>query len=85
MDKIGSKIDYRDGCHIWKGTMVKKKFPYYNSKNVRKFIWDKNENEISQQEIIRMTCKNENERCVNIEHMYLHSTEKTPWWARWRM
>jgi len=77
MDKIGSKIDYRDGCHIWKGTMVKKKFPYYNSKNVRKFIWDKNENEISQQEIIRMTCKNENERCVNIEHMYLHSTEKT--------
>lgn len=36
---IKTKIIHKYGCHVWSGTLVNKAIPYYNGKNVQKFIW----------------------------------------------
>ena len=72
---IKSKIIYKDNCHIWTGTHVKGVIPYYNTKNVQKFLWSKLNPPLRKKiDCIRTTC--ENFSCVNINHMYIYTIPK---------
>jgi len=69
---IQSKIVHENGCHLWKGTLVKNITPYFNGKNVQKFLWSMSNTPLREKvECIRMTCGNG--QCVNIDHMYVYT------------
>lgn len=71
-EMMKSKIHYDKGCHLWTGTLVKGVNPYYNNKNVKKFIWNlqNDKDDIEKNQIIKLTC--DNFKCVKLEHMYLY-------------
>jgi len=69
---IQSKVVHENGCHLWKGTLVKNITPYFNNKNVQKFLWSISNTPLRKKvECIRTTC--ENGQCVNIDHMYVYT------------
>lgn len=71
LQSIKSKISYEDECHIWSGTLVKKIIPYYNGKNVQKYLWSRVNPPLKEKiECIRTTCKKTS--CVNVDHMYIY-------------
>ena len=67
IDLIQSKIIHENGCHLWKGTLVKKRVPYYNGQNVKKTLWSMKNPTLEKNQLIKMTC--DHLRCVNVEHM----------------
>ena len=68
---LKSKIKYEDECQIWSGTHVNKIFPYYNNKNVQKYLWSRVNPPLKEKiECIKTTC--EKSSCVNVDHMYIY-------------